>query len=214
MLTLIGKQCVIGFNYLFCKIPASSELAQIIGGKNYRKLCAHARGQAWKNKAMVPASFTTDDKVVVYLYTHQTLKDYHYKSINAVLRGLPHIKEAELLKIAAMLESALQKLPAHPAECHRLTYLDTRSLAAHGAGSCPAYPAFTSSGLQKWKAKSGQVRIVIHGKTGRYIAKFSRFPDEQEVLYLPNTNFLVLFNDLKWDDSLKKYIVVIVLEEV
>jgi len=177
----------------------SSPVAAIIGVFNYYKLLGLAHFKVWNSGQKIPAGFDSDDRVLVYLYTHQRLRTYHYKSLNSVLRGEYHPCSAELLSLANLLNQALSKLPPLPGTFSRVTYLDLNALLHHPVGAVVRYDAFTSTSLRQMPVRGHSVRYTIYGTTGRHIANFSRFPLEEEVLFLAGTSFLVLQVDVKPD---------------
>lgn len=186
----------------------SSPVARIIGTANYYKLLAYARVRVWNSGQAIPPNFDNDDRVLIYLYTHQTLHIYHYKSINSVLRGEYHPDSAELLNLAHLLRKALLKLPPLPGMFTRVSYLSLTILLGHQAGEVVCYPSFTSTSLKRMPVSNHSVRYTIIGRTGRHIAKFSRFPKEEEVLFPSGTSFRVLQVDREPD------ITHIIMEEV
>jgi hypothetical protein len=179
----------------FHPIPKHNQVAAIIGRFGYRKLLVQGRARLTRSQQKVPFDFTDDDIVLVYLYTHQTLRHYHYKSLNKVLRGLDHPKRDELLRLAGLVSTSLRKLPPHVGFTSRVTYLDRASLDEHRLGTTVTYLGFTSSSKLAWTPKRGQIQLTIYGKTGRYIGGMSRFPHEEEVLYCPGTKFRIVQAD-------------------
>lgn len=143
----------------------------------------------------LPTGFSNDDLVAVYWYTHQKLRKLTYKSLNAVLWGQYRPARKELLEMSAHLTVALEKLPPFTGACWRTTRFDVTQGWPHPASGTVQYPAFTSTsrkkrGMPDW----GGSYIRIDGISGRYIGGISRFPDEEEVLFLPGTVFNVLTN--------------------
>ena len=140
----------------------------------------------------IPAAFQDDEIVLVFLYTHQELEVFHYYNINYVLRGGRHPEELRIKALAALLETALSKLPAFAGPSIRIMNMDASTKRDHVPGKIVTYKPFMSSGQIDWKPTPPQVRLFLMGKTGRYIGGMSRFPDEREVLFLPRTVFKVL----------------------
>ncbi len=165
---------------------------RLIGASAYQDLLTHARKAIVSSKAALPAGFGDDDLVLVYLYTHQELRTYHYRNINAVLRGAWHPKKKQLLALASLLSDALRKMPPFVGQSVRIMQMDAATAAQHQVGHVVCYKAFTSSGDTHWTPAPGQVRLTIAGKSGRFIGDLSRFPHEREVLFLPGTRFRVL----------------------
>jgi hypothetical protein len=62
--------------------PTSTQsLEEILGASAYSEMLNHAKVQARKSGKKTPAVLLTDDDLVaLYLYTHQDLHAYHYKS--------------------------------------------------------------------------------------------------------------------------------------
>lgn len=173
-------------------VPADSVVAPIIGNFAFRRLRAAATVKIVESKTPIPIDFNTDDLVAIYLYTHQQLHTYHYKSLNQVLRGLGHRKRKELLILAAALETALRKLPPYEGFLSRETGFDQAELNKHRVGAIVTYPAFTSTSKKPKAPLTRAIALEIYGKSGRCIEGFSRFPAEEEVLFLPGTQFQVL----------------------
>lgn len=184
------------------------QLLNIIGLQRYIYLLALAKLNVQKSGVTLPKELTRTDLVLVYLYTHQNLPIYHYKSINNVLRGKPHRRAKELRKVAQMITEALLKMPVHKGPCVRFVGLTPAEVTSHVVGSIVTFPAFTSSSADMTFKWALNVRYTISSSTGRDISAISRFPKEREVLFPPKSSFRVLQN------STKSGISHIVLEEV
>ena len=145
----------------------------------------------------LPATFTDDDLVMVYWYTHQTLTKLTYKSLNAVLRNAPHPSRKKLLEISSHLTIALEKLPSFQGDCWRTSSNDIGQGHQWATGNVVQYSAYMSSSKnpRTWPNLGGTF-IFIQSKYGRYIGGISRYPHEEEVLFLPGSEFLVLTNNM------------------
>lgn len=169
-------------------------LLRILGPVSFAELYRHASTAVATSAVTIPLGFSKIDLVLVYLYTHQTLATYHYKSLNSVLRGHPHPKEKELKRLAALISSSLLKLPAYEGNCIRFADLTLQQLFTYSPGSMVEEAAFTSCSADLNFHRPVGVRFTIASKSGRRILFMSKFPGEDEVLFPPAAKFLVLQN--------------------
>ena len=176
---------------------STESLTNIIGQSNYQLLLNEVNKQISKSGVTVPFGITSDDLVVMYLYTHQELAVYHYRSINDVLRGASHRKSAEILKIADLLGAALEKLPPVKGHVFRITWLKGWLRVQHLIFSRITYHAYTSSSLLSNPPLAGNTDMFIVSKSGRDISWLSRFPSEQEVLIPHGAKFDILRTSMK-----------------
>lgn len=99
------------------------------------------------------------------------------------------------------LDAALEKLPPAPGKTiRRLTFFDDadleKFLARHQTGAPVRYDAYTSATkLSETKfpaaGRERDVLLRINGKSGRDISSFSLTPQEEEILFGRNTQFIV-----------------------
>lgn len=175
----------------------TGSLCALLGRDKYRELLALGTQKVLRSRATLPANFSNDDLVAVHWYTHQKLRKLNYKSLNAVLWGQYRAEKKELLELSAHLTVALEKLPPFVGTCWRTAKFDVTGACAHPEGGTTQYPAFTSTSRQPRVPPSpGGTFIKLESRTGRYIGGMSRFPDEEEVLFLPGTTFDVLTNQV------------------
>ena len=173
----------------------SGAQCDLVGRDKYRELLATATQRILVTGEPLPRGFSNDDLVAVYWYTHQKLRKLTYKSLNAVLWGQYRPARKELLEMCAHLVVALEKLPTFVGPCWRTAKFDVTKGCPHPTGGVVQYPAFTSTSRKKRGVPDwGGSYIRVEGVTGRYIGGISRFPDEEEVLFLPGTAFNVLTN--------------------
>lgn len=114
--------------------------------------------------------------------------------INAKLRSGASLTSEEK-KLIKDLDSALMKMPEYKGTVTRsLSFVDADDLENflkdYAVGNYIQYIAYTSTTKGKTYNPSGQVQIVIdNSKHGRDISSYN--PEENEVLYLRNSRFLV-----------------------
>ena len=121
----------------------------------------------------------------IYSYTTNDI----YKKLNATLR---RGKVADKKKYGPMVEiinSGLKKLPKFVGQVVR--FEKKKSVNSWGEGKVKTFKAYTSSSKKKGFCWSGNVKLKIKSKTGRFIGMMSRYKNEQEVLFLPGTKFKV-----------------------
>ena len=181
------------FKHWFVKPEASTlSVREVLGDVLYNERLIEAHTQMRRNGTTPPVPLTDDDLVVLYLYTHQHLSGYHYKSINSVLRGKYHPLAANILVIANALTAALNKLPAYSGWTARMVWFGFFARWQHRPGNVVTYAAFTSSTSLSRSPLKGDTHKMLYSKSGRDISWVSRFPNEQEILYPPRAAFSVL----------------------
>jgi hypothetical protein len=122
------------------------------------------------------------------------IRDYSdegYLAINHALRegdvGEPLRNRVRLLK------AALGALPEFRGDVFRGAKIDPDLLSHYeNVGATIVEPAFISTSRSPSKAFKGNARFYILSKRGRRIERWSAYPDEEEVLFPPNTKFKVL----------------------
>lgn len=169
-------------------------LLRILGVVSFAELYRHASKAVAASSVTIPHGFSKIDLILVYLYTHQTLATYHYKSLNSVLRGHPHPNERELRRLADLITISLLKLPPYSGGCVRFADLTVQQIAGYSPGSIVEEVAFTSSSADLSFRRFVGVSYTMTSKSGRKIAFMSKFPNEDEVLFPPGAKFLVLQN--------------------
>lgn len=146
---------------------------------------------------------TGDEYAAVHYYTGSS-----YRKLNQDLRKEKPIEEQlpatkgsnnppptpskewlRSMEYAALLESALNKLPPYKGEVYRGQEIYGDERAAIYPGRVLHTKTFFST--SKEGGFSGNIRFVIQSLTGRFIRELSSHPSENEVLFAPNRNFLV-----------------------
>ncbi|WP_275952242.1 ADP-ribosyltransferase [Mycobacterium heckeshornense] len=134
-------------------------------------------------------TLTPDDRSALADYTGTG-----YAELNSALRS-DTVDAAQQARIDA-LNRALEKLPTYDGPVVRGTNLPPEVLARYQPGEVVTESAFTSTTTNPAVALSpafaGNVEFRILSSTGRDVSSFSMFPDEQEILFPPGTNFYVV----------------------
>ena len=122
------------------------------------------------------------------------IRDYSdsgYRKINEQLRARAFT--AGIRHKINILTSALEELPNFRGDVFRGAAIDGGRLTEYRrVGRVITERAFISASRSPSKAFSGNVRFYIISKRGKEIDEWSAYPDEEEVLFLPNTRFKVL----------------------
>lgn len=107
-----------------------------------------------------------------------------YIELNSVMRK-PAIYAYDKRAISQVetLKNALKKFKTYQGLVRRGVEFPKDVLAEHQPGQIVEYKAFSSTSLNHGFARPHQ--LVIHSKTGRYIATYSSRYNEAEVLFLP-----------------------------
>jgi hypothetical protein len=117
-----------------------------------------------------------------------------HRELNDALRSNA-VDASQHARIEA-IKSALQKLPPYAGPVIRGTDLPAEVIARYRPGEVITEDAFlsttTNPGVARSPAFAGNVEFRILSNTGRDISSFSVFPGEQEVLFPPGTNFVVV----------------------
>jgi hypothetical protein len=132
-----------------------------------------------------------------------TLNQYtqqDYSSINRVLRYGKHHESAE------QIIEDLQNVKCFKGTVYRGLTLDKSEISTHfKVGKVYRDMGFMSTskkeviaqkfnclGVPLSRTDNRSITLVIESKTGRDVSKFSQYPEEQEVLFLPLTGFEVI----------------------
>jgi hypothetical protein len=92
-----------------------------------------------------------------------------------------------------VLTSALEELPNFQGDVFRGAAMEEELLRKYQrVGEVITERAFISASRSPSKAFSGNVRFYIISKRGKEIDQWSAYPDEEEVLFPPDTRFKVL----------------------
>jgi len=108
------------------------------------------------------------------------------------------------MPILYYLVSALSRLPYYWGPTTRAVQLTEEEVKSYTPGDIVLWTQFSSSkkGNNSFVFGTRNTYFYIQSLTGRAIKQFSNFKEEDEVLYLPQSTFLVLDN--KFDSSSKK----------
>ena len=129
---------------------------------------------------------TPGQKAAIRDYSHSA-----YRRINEQLRTRSVTDRTR--REVDVLISALKNLPDFKGDVFRGTTMMARHLTKYQrVGEIIIERAFISASRSPLKAFSGNVRFYIVSKRGKDIEQWSAFPDEEEVLFPPGTQFKVL----------------------
>lgn len=127
-----------------------------------------------------------EEVMAIYSYTTNDV----YKKLNQTLRSG---RKADKEKYGAMVDiinNGLEKLPKFSGQVVR--FEKKKSVNSWQPGKIKTFKAYTSSSKKKGFCWSGNVKLKIKSKTGRYIGMMSRYANEQEVLFPPKSKFKVI----------------------
>lgn len=91
----------------------------------------------------------------------------------------------------ADLRSALRKLPNYRGTVYRHIDLPEEVLARHQKGAVVTELGFMSTSTRPYALKKGNAHIVMASFTGKSIKQWSVDPEEEEILFLDGTSYLV-----------------------
>lgn len=131
-------------------------------------------------------SLLKEEVMAIYSYTTNDI----YKKLNQTLRrGLKADKE-KYGPMVDIINNAIEKLPEFTGNVVR--FEKKGSVNSWQPGKIKTFKAYTSSSKKKDFCWSGNTKLKIKSKTGRYIGMMSAFANEQEVLFPPRTQFKVI----------------------
>jgi hypothetical protein len=118
--------------------------------------------------------------------------DSGYRRINQQLRD--RTVSDRMRREIDILTSALKHLPDFRGDVFRGATIQDRKLLRkyRRVGEAITEHAFTSASRSPLKAFSGNARFYIVSKHGKEIDRWSAYPEEEEVLFPPGTQFKVL----------------------
>lgn len=123
-----------------------------------------------------------------------------FREINQAIWSGKAKEERHQIYIKAMT-TGLDRLPSYKGTVIRYTSLPVAVLEAHRVGEIVTYDAFTSTSKRPDWSWVGSHRFVIYSaKKGKSVEAFSINPQEQEVLFPPNTKFKVLSRERKTEN--------------
>ena len=130
------------------------------------------------------------ESVAINRYTQSS----YYEQINRTLRSSSPVPTEETRELILVLASALNKLPGFEGTLFRGAVLSPEVLARYVPGETIEEAGFLSTSRSKsFAAKRAATLFVIDSNgMGKDIASMSRFPREEEVLFLPHSRFKVI----------------------
>lgn len=132
---------------------------------------------------------TFDDVVRICDYTADA-----YKDINAALRSDDAEQREKLMPVIEKTVSALEKLPSNSKRVFRGGFMPDEFFSSHSVGRTVTYEAFTSTSSDPEQKFSGNTEITIvpsAASRGKDVCWASRYAYENEVLFPPETSFIV-----------------------
>ncbi len=137
---------------------------------------------ALKGSAAGQGSLTDEELTAIYAYTAAC-----YKSINQALRDGVKYRQAEPMIEA--LVAGLRKVPVRQGWVYRGVRLPPQVLERYREGAVVSDPGFVSTSLTR--SFPGKQCLSLYSRSGREVNDFSAFPGENEVLFVPDTRFVV-----------------------
>ncbi|MEU7144189.1 ADP-ribosyltransferase [Nocardia sp. NPDC046473] len=137
-----------------------------------------------------PAELLDDtDRAALWDYTGPDAE-----TLNYMLRHEPgNISRAQQLRIDEITK-ALDKLPDYQGPVTRRVNLSADDIAKYKEGGLWTEPSFTSSSRTPEAAFDRQVEFQIESAHGKSVEQFARKPEEQEVIFRPDSKFDVIKN--------------------
>ncbi len=126
-----------------------------------------------------------EEVMAIYSYTTNDI----YKKLNQTLRLGRKADREKYGPMVDIISSGLKKLPHFIGNVVR--FERKKSVNSWQPGKIKTFKAYTSSSKKKGFCWSGNVKLKIKSKTGRFIGMMSNYPNEQEVLFPPKTKFRV-----------------------
>lgn len=179
-------------------------------GSEFDGLVAAADGCLAANAQIVPADFDPNDRAVVYWYTKEDpTAGLSYRDLNHILRTATHAAARQLFTLAVYLIEGLEKLAPRNGPSYRVVrWYD--GMPIYAEGEVVSERAFLSSSRNPRNAFAGEYYFTIYGTSGRFIGNMTDFHVEDEVLFRPNTKFLVTMVE----DDLRDGTIHVVMEEI
>jgi len=184
-------------------------LRRVFGAIKYNQLLAAVKARLAVSGQIIPGEFDDDDQVVTHWYTYESFDpSLNYRELNKLLRTGSHPNEAHLWILAAYLNEALAKLPPRKGISFRVIEDYPGFVTMYVENSIVTEQSFISSSRNPKKRLPGIIYFTLVGKSGRNIGGMSRFLIEDEVLFPPQTKFMVNVVDYLTDKTIH-----VVLEE-
>ncbi|CAI0702184.1 NAD(+)--protein-arginine ADP-ribosyltransferase Tre1 [Serratia quinivorans] len=165
--------------------PPRMTLAEAVGQEQAKVWTQTARANAEKNNAQLSTLLTDDQIGAIYGYT----TNEGYTALNPALRGQTPLTP-ELEAFTGHVTDGLNKLPAYNGETYRGTTLPAHILEQNQIGGTVSDGGFMSTSAKT--PFDGDVSISVRGNSGKQIDFLSKYKNEAEVLYPPNTRFEVI----------------------
>lgn len=177
------------------------ELSGFIGASTFNVVNEHLQ-QANVKAAMMNYGLSRHEALSIISYTSAL-----YERLNKSLRT-GKASQSEL-HFARGLDKALDKMPVYSYTTYRTVQLTKQDIARYAIGSIVEERQFTSTSKTQDKIGfRGNVKFIIHGKTGRDIEEISLYPYEREVLFKTRKRFKVL------DAKTENHFTIITLKEI
>ncbi|MBF0135895.1 MAG: ADP-ribosyltransferase domain-containing protein [Magnetococcus sp. DMHC-1] len=160
--------------------------------------------------ADILASLSNAEVAALHGYTDHSkpVGQNDYEILNKALRTGSDTEREALAPYVETIKAALAKLPNHAGAVSRITDLPddvVKSLTPGGSYRDKGFMS-TAIGMSGFK---GKYVFFIKSRTGKHIESFSRYPRQQEVLYIPERKFQIISVNTRADGK-----VAVVLEEV
>ena len=163
----------------------------LLGQQKYERVRAGAE-QAISASSETRKRLSQAELVAIHGYTTETtvgrLSDFQV--INGALRRGDKAELDRLAPYINTVKAGLEKLPYHRGFVERKTTLPSSVVNAMEEGSRFSDPAFLSTSVNR-SGFTGDHRLIISSRVGRRIDGYSRFPDEDEVLFPPGHKFKI-----------------------
>jgi len=183
----------------YCTLERAAAQAQIHSGGDLQAAVRAAKAFAAKLARTNKLGLLTEaEAAVVNLYTQQTPKLYYY--VNGALGGYGKGGRSALhhyLPYIKLLRIALRKLPPqHATIVYRGVHLPLQTLIPNASvGQHIVWWAFTSTSQSKdvrteFSGSTGTV-FQISSNDGRDVSQYSSYGDEEEVVLLPGSQFVI-----------------------
>lgn len=137
-----------------------------------------------KNPDISRNNLSDDELVAIRGYTN-----YLDRTINPALVAGGD-KQRVVQPLIDTLSCALLRLPDYDGNVHTGTKLKDEKLAELRPGFVDTVPRFRSSSKYDLFSRRPH-QLVMKSKHGKYIAPYSMYPHEEEVLFFPQTKFLI-----------------------
>lgn len=157
----------------------------------HKQLDSMKKSKLLQRKPVAESSMTLAQKTALYSYTGNA-----YTSINKALWHHDEDKIQSLKPIIDKASEALETLPSYKGKVFRGTSLYGADLTKYIPGAKMQYAGFTSTSTAALGKFKGNTEIMIDclksGSAGKDISAFSAFPNEKEILFPPDSNFIVI----------------------